>query len=206
MEQNANVSEFCLDGLFPAAIEEIAIPKRPETMLCPGCKRTLPFVPSVFPVDHSSPTGHSETCQSCRIKEQQELIDACVAEANLVVDLEIHKRIGDLSRRTSSEDQGVPHVKTLFQRLSEAFGGPEGLAAAHAATYAAAKPGSAQRVGVLKLADSMAIEVTRSGGADVDLAQMTPDELRELRSQVEKRVKSLSVTESAGEPQAQGAA
>jgi hypothetical protein len=184
----ADSIDFLSDDAIGEAFAEIAA-HRLAKKTCPDCKKELPLVPAAFRPDPASPDGYSQRCVICDIEDQRRVMDACVAEANLTVNAGLQGRAIRMAARASDASNGVPHMKVLLQRYLEAFGGPEGIAAAKVATYLAAKDGSMQRVKILDGVDRMSVKVAEAGGADMNVEGMTDDELKRVKAAIEDRLK-----------------
>lgn len=186
--------DFLNDEAIDAAFDQLSA-HRLSVKECPGCKKTLPLVPAAFRPEPASPDGFSEKCAVCDIEEQRRLIETCIAEANLSVNHGLHERSISMIGRASGDDAGVPHLKTLYQRQVEVFGGPEGLASAKAATYMAAKEGSIQRVKILEGIDKLAVKVTETGNADQNYSAMSQEDLARAKREIEERlIKQIDTT------------
>lgn len=176
------------DDAINAALEALAA-HRMRQKQCPGCEKILPMVPAAFRPDPGSEDGFSRLCVMCDIQEQQTLVKACIAEANLSLNVSLHRRAVVMAGRASDQDCGVPHLKSLYQRTIEAFGGPEGLAAARVATFLAAPEGSMGRIKMLHGIDRMAIKVTEAGNADLNVESMTGEELAVAKKRIEDQLR-----------------
>lgn len=175
------------DEAINAAFETLAA-HRLHQRECPSCKKTLPLVPAAFRPDPSSVDGFSKLCVVCDMEEQRTLMASCIAEANLQLNITLHRRACGMASRASDQDHGVPHLKSLYQRTIEAFGGPEGLAAARVATFLAAPEGSMHRIKIIDGIDRMGIKVTEHGQADIDVEKMSEEELVANRKRIEEKL------------------
>lgn len=179
--------DFLSDDAIDEAFTAIAT-ARIARKTCPACKKELPLVPAAFRVEPASPDGYSKKCVICDIEEQQNLIDTCIAEANQSVEIGLQRRAIQMASR-ADDDGGTPHIKVIYQRLMEVFGGATGFAGATAATFLAAPRGSQQRVKILAETNKVGAKVTELGSADLNVETMTEDELKAQKAKIEERLR-----------------
>lgn len=143
---------------------------------CRICEETKPLTSDYWHKDSYSSNGFQNACKICRSQEKVFEKDRQTKEVlkkldKTIVDALVGSRGVKASKLPSSSD--------VYEQIMKAFGGPANFAQHLAATFVAAKPGSAIREKILRGIVTLSCKVTADGMADRPVDRMTDEEIRE---------------------------
>jgi hypothetical protein len=152
---------------------------------CNKCFAIMPLTDEFWHRDSDKEDGFKGACKMCRSEQVKKQKDRALDDRVK----KINERGFKFLEKVTETGSDVPHIAETFQRLIEAFGGPDGLSQWYMAEFLSSAPGSSQRQRMLDTMLRMNTVVSELGAAQKSLDQMTEDEITQI---LDKRLQSCN--------------
>jgi|TARA_R110000824_G_scaffold180900_4_gene361506 hypothetical protein len=152
---------------------------------CNKCFTIMPLTDEFWHRDSDKDDGFKGVCKMCRSEQVKKQKDRALDERVA----KINERGFKFLEKITETGSDVPHIAETFQRLIEAFGGPDGLSQWYMAEFLSSAPGSGQRQRYLDTVMRMNIKTSELGAAQKSLDQLTEDE---ITHELDKRLLSCN--------------
>lgn len=162
-----------------------ALPQK--TKACLGCGKAKSY--DEFTIDRATSDGYKSHCKSCiaekRAHKAEEQVEQLSARMDAIGVDALEKFIAQSENATHS---GLPHIGTVMQKISDVFGGPEGIASKLYLEFLNSPPGSLQRQRTLLKLMEFTMETSKQGYAKVPFDLLDNEDLEREAAELMKRV------------------